>query len=262
MLCRLFVDEVGNADLKSASHDENARYLSVTGIFTFRHWHDGTIQPAIELLKTDFLGHSQDTPIILHRREILQRTGVFAPLRDDETRRAFDVRVLEMIKQLRYLVITVTIDKAEHLERYRVWRFDPYHYCMQCLVERYVQWLERHDWTGDVVVEARFKKVDKRLKASFSHIWAFGTDYVTASTVQARLTSRELKLFTKRENCAGLQLCDLIAHPSFRAMRSRREGNPVPDDFGGKINDILEAEKLARHPQTQEINGWGRKWLP
>jgi hypothetical protein len=133
---------------------------------------------------------------------------------------------------------------------------------MQCLVERYVQWLERHDWTGDVVVEARFKKVDKKLKASFAHTWAFGTDYVTASTVQARLTSRELKLFTKRENCAGLQLCDLIAHPSFRAMRCRREGNPVPDDFGGKINAILEAEKLARHPQTREINGWGRKWLP
>jgi uncharacterized protein DUF3800 len=221
MLCRLYIDEVGNADLKNAPHDDNIRYLSLTGITTFRSFHDETIQPAIDRLKGDLFGHAQDTPVILHRREIIDRAG-----------------------------------------RYGVWHFDPYHYCMRCLVERFVRWLIRHDWTGDVVAETRYKKGDKKLKASFQRIWKDGTEFIGGSIVQERLTSREIKLFPKSLNCAGLQLCDLIAHPSFRAMKRARDGEQVPDDFGGKVAAILEDKKLARNPRSLAIDGWGRKWLP
>lgn len=262
MLCRLYIDEVGNADLKNAPDDPNVRYLSLTGITTFRSFHDTAIQPAIDALKCDLFGHTQVTPVILHRREIMDRSGPFAVLNDDAVRADFDIRTLKLIDELPYIANTVAIDKAEHVERYGVWHFDPYHYCLRCLVERFVLWLKRHGWKGDVVAEERYKQVDKKVKASFQRIWKEGTDFIAAPVIQQHLTSREIKLYPKMRNCAGLQLCDLLAHPSFRAMRRAREGQEIPDDFGGKIATTLEEKKLARNPRTGVIDGWGRKWLP
>jgi hypothetical protein len=262
MLCRLYVDEVGNGDLKAAATDPNLRYLSLTGILTNTMLHDSAIQPEIDQLKIDLFGHKDDLPVILHRREIVRREGPFSVLRDPGVDKMFRFRLLHAVRSMPYLAITVTIDKKEHLDRYQVWRFDPYHYCLQCLVERYVLWLNRHDVTGDVVIETRFRKVDKKLKASFQRIYNDGTEYVRKDVAQRRLTSHEIKLKSKKTNCAGLQLCDMIAHPSFRAMRREREKLPRLNDLGYEIVDILEDRKYARNPTTKQIDGWGRKWLP
>jgi Protein of unknown function (DUF3800) len=262
MLCRLYVDETGNSDLRNAGADGNVRFLSLTGVLTYRQVHAEIIQPQLDELKADLFGHSEDNPVILHRRDVIDREGPFVVLNDEDVRANFDAKILDLIRTLPYIAITVTIDKAEHLEKYGVWHFDPYHYCLRCLVERYVLWLNRHRWTGDVVIEPRFKKVDKKVKASFQRIWAGGTENIPARIVQARLTSHEIKFVGKGENCAGLQLCDLIAHPSFRAMRRRKEGQNMPHDFGASVVAVLEESKLSRNPKTGVIEGWGRKWLP
>ena len=102
-----------------------------------------------------------------------------------------------LIEDLPYIAITVAIDKHAHVEKYSVWHFNPYHYCMRALIERYVLWLNRHKLTGDVVAEPRFKKVDKKLKKSFSYIYDHGTENIPAAIVQARLTSREIKFDPK-----------------------------------------------------------------
>jgi hypothetical protein len=98
MLCRLFVDEVGNNDLKNAPTDTNVRYLSLTGLVIPRQVHDETIQPALDELKAEFLGHTPATPVILHRREIMERSGSFAVLRNDGVRTRFDEGLLAFIE--------------------------------------------------------------------------------------------------------------------------------------------------------------------
>lgn len=113
-----------------------------------------------------------------------------------------------------------------------------------------------------MIIEPRNKTVDKKLKASFQRTYEGGTEHLPSRTVQARLLSRDIKFQPKQANCAGLQLCDLIAHPSFRAMKLEREGLPQPTDFGAQIVEILERRRYARHPKTRVIDGWGRKWLP
>ena len=132
-----------------------------------------------------------------------------------------------LIEDLPYIAITVAIDKHAHVEKYSVWHFNPYHYCMRALIERYVLWLNRHKLTGGVVAEPRFKKVDKKLKKSFSYIYDHGTENIPAAIVQARLTSREIKFDPKANNVCGLQLVEMIAHPSHRAMKARFTGEPM-----------------------------------
>src|SRR4051812_46995053 len=154
MTCRLFIDEVGNADLKGAAEDDNVRFLSLTGVVMKIAAHQERLQPAFDGLKAVHFGDIGDKPVILHRRDILRTEGCFSVLRCPEAKARFDAELLGIIDEIPYQVITVTIDKREHLERYRRWRYDPYHYCLACLVERYVNWLERLDYKGDVVVEA------------------------------------------------------------------------------------------------------------
>jgi hypothetical protein len=64
------------------------------------------------------------------------------------------------------------------------------------------------------MAESRGGKEDRRLKAAYERLWEQGTDFVPPDQFQRALTSKQLKMKTKANNIAGLQLADLIAHPS------------------------------------------------
>ena len=259
MTCRLFIDEVGNGDLRGSATDDNVRYLSLTGILTTLDSHDRRITPAINALKHGVFGN---TSVVLHRRDIVRREGPFRILHDPEPKRQFDDGLRECVRAVPYLVTTVTIDKRSHLERYAVWRYDPYHYCLCCLIERYVFWLRRHDLRGDVAIEPRFKLGDKKLKQSFRKLYRDGTQNIPSAMIQGHLLSGEIKFFPKKANIAAMQLCDMLAHPSYRSMKFMKERLPEPDDYGTSLVNILRERKYARNPLTGTIYGWGRKWLP
>jgi hypothetical protein len=133
---------------------------------------------------------------------------------------------------------------------------------MRALIERYVLWLNRHGLTGDVVAEPRFKKQDKKLKVSFNYVYDHGTEHIPAAAVQKCLTSREIKFEAKKANVAGLQLVDMIAHPSHQLICAEYTGIPMNATFGRRIVDILTKHRYARNPKTGGIDGWGRKRLP
>jgi hypothetical protein len=260
MKYRLYIDEVGNSDL-GASHDPNHRYLSLTGIILELDYVQASVFPAIEALKQRYFGSHPDDPIILHRKELVNKKPPFDSLHDPGIEQAFNQDLLTLLNDLDYVAITVVIDKLEHQTRYEKWRFDPYHYCLTVLVERYVLWLQSNKKMGDVMAESRGGREDKRLKDSFERVYERGSDFIQPDVFAACLTSRQLKVKSKSNNIAGLQLADLIAYPSYRAMLARHNNQPLPENFGGQIAQILEASKLHRSPSGQ-IVGWGRKWLP
>jgi hypothetical protein len=258
---RMYIDEVGNSDLDS-SHDPRHRYLSLTGIIMELEHVREIVFPGLEQLKRDYFDGHPDDPIVLHRKELLNKKPPFHALRDPQIRDKFDAKLLKLLQDYEYTVITLVIDKLAHKQQYQVWRYDAYHYCLMILLERYVRWLDGHNARSDVLAESRGGKEDRRLKKSFARLHTEGTDYVAADTFHNRLTSGQLKVKPKSSNIAGLQIADLIAHPSFVATRERHEWQEgPPDNFGGKIAAILENSKYYRSPQGI-ISGWGRKWLP
>src|SRR5712691_9673111 len=238
MKYRLYVDEVGNSDL-GASRDPNHRYLSLTGVILALDYVDTTVFPAIENLKRQYFGSHPDDPVILHRKELLNGKYPFESLRDNALRRDFDRDLLNMLQSLAYTVITVVVDKMEHQNRYQVWRFDPYHYCLTVLVERYVLWLQARNTVGDVMAESRGGKEDRRLKDSYERVYDSGSAFVARQEFAAHLSSRQLKVKSKSNNIAGLQLADLIAHPSYKATLARQTGQNLAANFGGQIAAIL-----------------------
>lgn len=255
---RLFFDETGNGDIRAAEKDANQRYLSLTGLVYRQDNHDTNITKKLSDLKAGIFGESNRS-VTLHRREIIDRKGVFEMLNDDVLREKFNSDFAALVKQLPGPAFTVSIDKLAHLEKYKVWQFSPYHYALTCLIERFVLWLNKNDYVGDVVGEARGPKHDAQLRRSFRRFYENGTS-VRKDVVQRCLISRELRLRPKTANIAGLQISDLLAHPCHRAYKFEKLGLEKPADYGAQIAAI--AYKLYNRSWTGRVEGYGRKWLP
>jgi hypothetical protein len=167
---RLFIDETGTHDLTGAQ-DPNNRFLSLTGlIFSFGEI-ERRLEPGLVRLKQKHFPHlASPEMIILHRKDIINRRPPFEILSNPDKEDAFNADLLTLLAWLRYTVITITIDKREHLERYSVWRIDPYHYCLEAMMERYCMHMNVRSVQGDVMIESRDKRQDKKLKKLFRFI--------------------------------------------------------------------------------------------
>ena len=134
---RLYVDEVGNPDLGSSDRDDH-RFLCLAGvIFNLKYVND-VLNPQIE--------------------------------------KQFNKELLSKLDEWAFTVISVTIDKKEHVERYSTWRYDPYHYCLEVLLERYIFFLDSVNCPEDVMAESRGGKEDRRLKDAYNRLYKNGTD--------------------------------------------------------------------------------------
>lgn len=123
---RLYIDEVGNSDLGS-SINPNHRYLSLTGIIMDLDYVRDVFQPELEALKCKYFHSHPDDPLILHRKELVNKKPPFSCLQDPTIEENFNNELLELIANWQYTVITTVIDKLQHKEQYQVWRYDPYH---------------------------------------------------------------------------------------------------------------------------------------
>lgn len=258
---RMYIDEVGNHDLRPRTTAAGQRFLSLTGVIVDLEVVATALAPRLEQLKHDYFGSHPDAPLVLHRKELVNAAPPFHALRDPMVAERFNAELLGLLSDLDFKVVTAVIDKLEHERRYNGWVYHPYHYCLMVLIERYV--MELHDvrLIGDVMAEARGGREDTLLKAEFTHIYEGGTWNLGSDRVQDALTSRELKIKPKQQNIAGLQLADMLAHPSWKCCTARRNKQALDNTFGGQIAQILVASKYRRS-WSGRIEGYGLKWLP
>jgi len=261
-LYRLYIDEVGNQDL---THTEslNERFLSLTGVIVESQYCIDELIPSMEELKRHFFCKDPDEPIIFHRKDIVNKRYPFQALRDPKIEAEFNKTLLNKLTIWNYKVITVVIDKYAHKEKYSKWHFHPYHYCLSVMLERYLLILHYGNNAGDVMVECRGGVEDRKLEESFERLYRTGNGNISREIWQTHLTSSKLKARQKKANICGLQLADLIAHPSRREILL---DNHLIDDgrdiFGDKITQILRESKYHRHYKTGELEGYGKKLLP
>ena len=256
---RIYIDEVGNNDLAS-SENPNHRYLSLTGVIFDLEYVKNVLRPKIENLKQKYFEYHPDEPPIFHRKELVNKKYPFSILKNKEIEKKFNVDFLSLLKELDCTIISVLIDKLEHQSKYKTWKFDPYHYCMEIIIERYFFFLSNNIAIGDVMFESRGGKEDMRLKKSFKKIWHAGTHFVEPERLHNNLSSCELKIKPKVLNISGLQIADLVAHSARRVMFRKYgidEGKRFT--FGDEIIKII-TEKFYKGKSG--IEGYGIKFLP
>jgi len=215
--------------------------------------------PEIQRIKAEILELDPDEIHPLHRKELMEKKWPFIQLRKPEKQAAFDAAILKLLTDLPYTVVSVVIDKQAHLARYQTWAYDPYHYCLQVLFERYCMTLHKLKARGDVMSEARAKREDDRLAAAYEDL--YNNPGHIYPEVLARVTSKKLKVRKKQQNIIGLQIADLIAHPSSMYLRSVYNNEPQQAAFGCQVVKIL-VERKYRRSWWGAIKGYGIKWLP
>ena len=196
MKYRMYIDETGNHDMKHVD-EPNHRFLGLTGIICTLNAVMEYLIDELEEIKRRYFPYDPDNPPILHRKDLIHKKYPFSSLRDSHIEYRFNSDIMNLLRDFDYKVISVVIDKKEHRDRYTIWRFHPYHYCLQVMLERYILFLESNNATGDVMAESRGGREDRQLKESFQRLMNTGTDYVIKDRFSGSLTSSQLKVRPK-----------------------------------------------------------------
>lgn len=219
--------------------------------------------PEVQRIKAEILELDPDEVVPLHRKEIMNKVHPFHRLRDPAKETAFNAAILKLLMDLDFTAITVVIDKQAHLAKYKKWAYDPYHYCLETLFERYCLTLNRRGGQGDIVSEARGKREDERLAKAYEDLYN-NPGRIYRAVKDRCLTSKHLKISKKSQNIVGLQIADMIAHPSAMYVRRLFNNEPQLTGFGAQIVNILRERKYDRKKVLgfTRVRGIGLKWLP
>jgi hypothetical protein len=260
---RLYIDEIGNSGQKVAyPNNPNDRYLSLTGVIVSSDHSLTRVLPDLDGIKRRYFQRDPDIPVILHRTELLGKKPPFDSLQDPPTEKAFASEFFTALVAWDITVVSATIDKHGQKQKYTVWQYAPYHYCLEVLLERYAMHLSAKGARGDVMVESRQTKDDEKLKTSYRNLYTNGNSTTTAAEFQNRLTSGELKVRPKTANIAGLQIADLLACAACRGMLIEKNMPSLAmKAFDQDVWTILEASKFRR-ANDGTIWGYGKKLLP
>jgi hypothetical protein len=242
---------------------DDKRYLGLTGCIIEVESYRSIFHPRLEGFKQKHFPHNPDDPVILHRKDIVNKQGPFWRLRAPEIEKSFNTDLLLFLKEMDYTIITVVIDKKAHIERYQDFAYHPYHYCLAAMLERYCGFLQLHNAKGDVLAESRGGTEDKQLKEAYRSIYNSGTQFRPPKFFQKVLTSKEIKLKHKSANIAGLQIADLLAHPLKQEIliENQRLSKPEEETFGKKLCEIINKEKYNRHIFNGHIQGYGKVFI-
>ncbi len=207
---RLFFDE----SMSRSAQDEDGpmRYFALCGCVFFLETYRQRFRPAVqELVTRYFPDHDPEEPVILHRYDIKNRRGSFAPLQQEQLRLAFDQDVLRLFETSDYDLMTVVLDKELFFARYGP-AADPHVRCLWELLGGYCGFLKMKGKTGDVLGEARKQHLDKPLMNAYRA-------YCQREEVKPLpLSSGELKLKPKEQNIVGTQFADLLAYPAMQSI--------------------------------------------
>ena len=241
---------------------DNKRYLGLVGCIIDAEKYKNLFHPKLEELKQMHFPHSPDDPIILHRKELVNKSSPFWRLKNPEKEKEFNEDLLTYLATMEYIVIAVVIDKKTHIERYQESAFHPYHFCLGVILERYCGFLRFYNSKCDVLAESRGGTEDNQLKVAYRTIYTGGTQFRDHAFFQNVLTSKEIKLKPKIANVAGLQISDLIAYPIKHEIliENNRIARTEEKSFGKKICEIMK-RKYNMHLYTGRIAGYGKVFI-
>lgn len=153
--------------------EDDKRYLAIIGCIIETVKYQTTFRPKLEELKQRHFPHNPNRPVILHRKDIINKHGPFWRLKEHEKEKekAFNKDLLSFFEEQDYIIIMVVIDKKAHVMRYGMAAFHPYHYCLALMLERYCGFLHFISAQGDVLAESRGGKEDKQLKEEYRNIY-------------------------------------------------------------------------------------------
>ena len=264
---RIYIDEFGCDGYQRLDVPSN-RFLNLTGVIVERgdpytHMHD-----AFQRMKKEMFGQSESKPVIFHRTCIRRAKPPFNVFRNDPcVRRVFDYSLISVLLKGEYKILSVTFDKVAYSKRRNKSELalkNPYAFCMEWLMERYVIYLREMDGVGDVAAEMRGFREDKALRNAFDGLIERGSSVSPSfkEDFRVRLTKKRLQLRDKKMNDTGIQLADLICKPAHKYILDYKGKVEMGNGFSARLSRLLvAAEKFRTNPGNNHTDGFGTKLM-
>jgi hypothetical protein len=234
----VFIDESGTHALK-VPDEENPLFCLAACLF--RNDRYKTVETQIAEFKQKYLGHAH---VPLHLYNIRSKDGPFKFLRNPELRRNFNTDLIDTLSKITTKIIACVVDKRALLNTYGSSSWNPYHYALECILERV--FLESRGTPLNsihCIAEKRGKKEDNKFRAKFDEVTMYGTYHV--NVLEIRSKNWELEIVSKNACEPGLEIADLVAAP----IRNRCANKTDP------LWDIIEPK--IRRNSIGRIEGWG-----
>ncbi len=244
---RYFIDESGDASLKNINKDFPVFVLCGVLISESEYI---KLSEKINSLKQNIF---ESTGIILHSTDIRKCDKGFAKLFDLNLKEKFYTELNSIMTKINFKVISVIINKEEHIKTYGKLAEEPYELALTFMLERAIFATDnKTNEEINIIIESRGAKEDEQLAKRYSQIYDRGTYFVSdVVRIQKRLPSRAV-FKKKSENDIGLQIADLCAYPIARNNLYPNEPYPA--------YDIVE-KKFYKN-SSGKIDGYGRKYFP
>ncbi len=216
----MFLDESGDHSLDKI--DPQFPMFVLAGCILDKEYHEGVVESRMRRYKQDLFGRPD---IVLHTADITRNKNGFEMMKDGEFRSRFYAETNSLVAGLDFTVLACAIHKQRFTDQYGKFAFDPYVLSLECLIERFVFFLQERNEVGQIVAESRNPTFDKELDLAFQLRLTKGTRFVRPARLTERLAG--LTFRSKKENIAGLQIADLVATPIARAVL----GKPTREDY-------------------------------
>lgn len=230
----LFLDESGDHGL-SFIDSQNPLFL-LCGILISTNEND-FLNQALDKIKRKFW---ETDAIIFHSRDIRKCSNEFKILLDQRLKSNFHSRVNTMMKDSKFSVIPSGINKNKYIHQNGYKSDDIYELCLSAIVEKSIQIVNkttRESYKLDIIIEKRGKREDKQLRSHLDEILLNGTSKLSKFVIEKFEIVVTFK--SKKENCNGLQLADLIAHPIAQHLINHEKENLAFEIIKDKIHPPL-----------------------
>jgi hypothetical protein len=239
----MFLDESGDHSLSKI--DKSYPMFVLAGcIFDFDYY-SKTVEPEINKLK---LKYFNKTEVILRSYDIRKQKGEFSCLVDRKKRDEFTSDLNQIMTGLNFHIIAAAINKNELKNQYSA-PSNPYHLCLEFILERSIMYLGRSGEQMILRIESRETHNDQILAEVYEKFRNNDHQLFKMTEIQSKLV--DLSFNQKTQNIVGMQFADLVAYPI---------GRKVLDDQ--KENIPFDIIKPKFHQKNGEILNYGLKCFP
>ncbi len=251
----LSLDESGLTEMNNISDSDNngLRWFTLCGVI-IKKSDLKELKKNVTTLKNEYWeeGLYKNNRVVFHSRDIRQKNGPFSPKIINYDKFLTDLQ--NLIESVNFEIISSSIDKFHHSQKYGLNSTDPYSLCIEFILERYCFFLRNNRSEGELLLERRTPYKDATILEKINLTKNNGTYYVESQKFDCILCAHFNKKLThdRKKSYFLLEIADIVAYEIakftktnkktdlFKSLESKIVGYPKYIGKGMKVFPVVK----------------------